>query len=89
MKVPTKSVPKPIVKIPKAGYGFREGRGFSIGELKEAGLSVGKARALGLYVDVRRRSVRKDNVEALKSFLKEVEEKSKAEALRNQTKVKG
>jgi large subunit ribosomal protein L13e len=79
MKVSTKSIPKPIVKIPKAGYGFREGKGFSIGELKEAGLSVGKARALGLYVDVRRRSVRKENVEALKKFLKEVEGKAKAE----------
>ncbi len=89
MKVPTKSVPKPVVKIPKAGYGFREGRGFSIGELKEAGLSIGKARALGLYVDVRRRSVRKDNVEVLKRFLKEVEEKSKAETPQNQTEVKG
>jgi|YelNatPaOPRAMG01_1025707.scaffolds.fasta_scaffold01017_4 large subunit ribosomal protein L13e len=89
MKVSTKSIPKPIVKIPKAGYGFREGRGFSIGELKEAGLSVGKARALGLYVDVRRRSVRKENVEALKKFLKEVEGKAKAETQQNQTEVKG
>jgi large subunit ribosomal protein L13e len=89
MKVSTKSIPKPIVKIPKAGYGFREGKGFSIGELKEAGLSVGKARALGLYVDVRRRSVRKENVEALKKFLKEVEGKAKAETQQNQTEVKG
>ncbi len=88
MNVSSRNMPKPIVKIPKAGYGFREGRGFSIGELKEAGLSVGKARTLGLYVDVRRRSVRKDNVEVLKSFLKEVEESSKAKAPQNPAEVK-
>ncbi len=73
---------KPVVKIPKAGYGFREGRGFSIGELKEAGLSVNKARMLGLYVDTRRRSTRKDNVEALKRFLRAIEEEAKAKTSR-------
>ncbi|MBS7611008.1 ribosomal protein L13e [Candidatus Bathyarchaeota archaeon] len=76
MSVSDKSLPKPVVKIPKVGYGFREGRGFSIGELKEAGLSIGKARMLGLYVDTRRRSIRKDNVEALKQFLKTIEMKT-------------
>lgn len=70
------SLPRPVVKIPKAGYGFREGRGFSIWELREAGLSIGKARMLGLYVDTRRRSIGKDNVEALKRFLKTVEAKT-------------
>ncbi|MEM3605009.1 MAG: ribosomal protein L13e [Candidatus Bathyarchaeia archaeon] len=78
MSTSGESLPKPIVKIPRAGYGFREGRGFSIGELKEAGLSVGRARALGLYVDCRRRSIRRDNVEALKRFLKTVKVKAEA-----------
>ncbi|MEM2849033.1 MAG: ribosomal protein L13e [Candidatus Bathyarchaeia archaeon] len=79
MSVSDKNLSKPVVKIPKAGYGFREGRGFSMGELKEAGLSVGKARMMGLYVDTRRRSIRKDNVEALKRFLKTLEAKDKTE----------
>lgn len=79
------SLPRPVVKIPKAGYGFREGRGFSIWELREAGLSIGKARMLGLYVDTRRRSIRKDNVEALKRFLKTFKAEAKTET--SQTKL--
>lgn len=75
MNISDKDLPKPIVKIPRAGYGFRVGRGFSIGELREVGLSIGKARILGLYVDVRRKSIRKENVETLKEFLKKLEEK--------------
>lgn len=68
---------KPLVKIPKRGYGFRIGRGFSIGELREAGLTVVRARMLGLYVDIRRKSVRRKNVEALKSFLNDLREAGK------------
>ncbi len=68
---------KAVVKTPRnvsrglAIPKVREGRGFSVGELKEAGLSVAKARKLGLYVDLRRRSVHPENVEALKNFIKE------------------
>lgn len=72
-----KNVPEPIVKIPRFGYGFRAGRGFSIGELKKVGLSVGRARMLGLYVDTRRRSVREENVEALKKFLERLKNTKK------------
>lgn len=66
--------PEAMVKAPKSGCGertvvrLRQGRGFSLGELKEAGLSVKEARRLGLYVDERRRSTHRENVEALRRF---------------------
>ena len=50
----------------------REGRGFSPRELEAVGLSVREARKLGLYVDERRRSLREENVEALKRFLEAI-----------------
>lgn len=52
----------------------RRGRGFTIGELKEAGLTVKEARDMGLIVDVRRRSLHSENVEILKAYTKEMEE---------------
>lgn len=60
---------KPIVKSPE-GH-MREGRGFSIGELKECDLSVTKARKLGIPVDEKRKTVYRENVELLKNFLRE------------------
>ncbi len=59
---------RPIVKVAGSNK-TRKGRGFSLGELKEAGLTVEKARAMGLYVDKRRKSVHKENVELLKKLL--------------------
>lgn len=59
---------RPIVKIAGSNR-TRKGRGFSLGELKEAGLTVEKARAMGLYVDKRRKSIHKENVELLKRLL--------------------
>ena len=46
----------------------RRGRGFSSGELREAGLSVDQARRLGLYVDLRRKTVHVENVKVLKEI---------------------
>ncbi len=59
---------RPMVEAHKAKR-LRKGKGFSLGELREGGLDPGVARRLGVAVDRRRRSVRKENVEALKSFL--------------------
>ena len=50
----------------------REGRGFSLNELREAGITLDLARKLGIRVDKRRRSCRPENVEALKEFLRNV-----------------
>lgn len=49
---------------------WRQARGFSIGELKEAGLSIDKARRLGIPIDLRRKSNHEENVNRLKEFLK-------------------
>ena len=70
---PRALVKKPrLVKYGKVNLGLRAGRGFSLGELEAVGLDVSTARKLGLYVDVRRRSVRQENVELLKNFLREM-----------------
>ncbi|AWR96289.1 50S ribosomal protein L13e [Acidianus sulfidivorans JP7] len=73
--------PQPIVKRPTYNFEypherkeFKVGRGFSLGELKAAGLKVEDAKKLGLRIDIRRKSVHNENVEALKKYL---EEKSK------------
>jgi len=70
---------KAWVKVPnliKQGgieTGWRVGRGFSAGELKEAGLTIKKARKLGLPIDRRRRSIHEYNVNRLKEILKKSE----------------
>lgn len=49
----------------------RKGRGFSIYELKAAGLSISDAKKLGIKIDKRRKSIRNENVLALKEIIKE------------------
>ena len=64
---------KALVYKPGTGKRMvRIGRGFSVGELKEVGLDVKKARKLGLYVDERRKSIHKENIEILKEFIKSI-----------------
>ncbi|MGB9959076.1 MAG: ribosomal protein L13e [Candidatus Bathyarchaeales archaeon] len=53
----------------KKGGKQRIGKGFSLGELKEAKLSVGEALKLGVPVDPRRRTTHEGNVKALKNLL--------------------
>jgi len=54
---------RPVVK--KAD-GKRKGRGFSLRELQEAGITLIQAKKLGIAVDRRRKSLHKENVEELK-----------------------
>ncbi|MEM3713271.1 MAG: ribosomal protein L13e [Thermoproteota archaeon] len=49
---------------------WRQAKGFSMGELKEVGLSIDKAKKLGIPVDPRRKSKHEENVNRLKEFLK-------------------
>ncbi|MEM3062454.1 MAG: ribosomal protein L13e [Nitrososphaerota archaeon] len=48
----------------------RIGRGFSINELKEAGITLDEARKIGIYIDFRRRSKHIENIEKLKELIK-------------------
>ncbi len=52
----------------------RAGRGFSLGELKKAGMTIKAARDLGLMVDLRRSSAYDENVKRLQEIAKAIEE---------------
>jgi large subunit ribosomal protein L13e len=56
---------RPVVKT---NTKFREGKGFSIAELKEAGLTILDAKRIGIYLDKRRKSCHSQNVQYLKSI---------------------
>ncbi len=72
------NVPVPLVKRPVlrihggVDQGLRPGRGFSLGELEEVGLTPKEAMKLGIRVDKRRRSKHPWNVEALRKYLEEI-----------------
>lgn len=66
-------IAEPMVNAPKDARP-RRGRGFSLGETKQAGLTVKDARDIGLLVDKRRKTVYVENVEALKQYMKDLEE---------------
>lgn len=66
---------RPIVKSPGRKT-FRIGRGFSLGELAEVGLDMDRARRLGIAVDRRRKTVRKENIEALKAYMESMDKSS-------------
>ena len=70
------SLPIPVVrrKLRDGRIIEREGRGFSLNELREAGITVDQAKRLGIYIDKRRRSCRRENVEALRMLLRAVSE---------------
>ena len=53
----------------KRSYEKHAGRGFSRGELKEAGITARQALKIAVEVDTRRRSVHGDNVDLLKTRL--------------------
>ncbi len=60
-----------IAPIVKRGSKVRTGRGFSVDEVKEAGVNVGEARRLGVPVDQRRSTTYPENVESLKAWIVE------------------
>jgi len=66
--IPVVRIISPVVK---RGLKTREGRGFSVDELKAADLNPGEARHLGIPVDTRRSSSYEENVEALRRWAEE------------------
>lgn len=61
-----------IVKSPQDGRPKR-GRGFSSEETAQAGLTIDEARRMGLIVDIRRKTVHQENIDALKQYVKDLE----------------
>jgi large subunit ribosomal protein L13e len=57
----------------RSGYRIRKGRGYSLGELKEAGIDLRVARKNGVPVDMWRQTKHPENVEHLKSAMKATE----------------
>jgi len=74
----TIEIPAPIVKRPRliklkgVDPGMRPGRGYSLRELKQAGLTITIAKQLGVPIDLRRRSLHQHNVNMLKEFLSKI-----------------
>ncbi|KXH75625.1 MAG: hypothetical protein AM326_08850 [Candidatus Thorarchaeota archaeon SMTZ-45] len=66
-------IAEPTVKSPRDARSKR-GRGFSIEETVQAGLTITETRRMGLIVDKRRKTVHPENVEALKQYMKDLEE---------------
>ncbi|MET1101913.1 MAG: 50S ribosomal protein L13e [Pyrodictiaceae archaeon] len=70
---PRATVKKPrLLKHGIIDLGVRMGKGFSISELEEVGLSLEDAKRIGLPIDARRRSKWEWNVRALKTFLEKL-----------------
>jgi ribosomal protein L13E len=71
------NVEKPIVKRQRRGRELiRNGRGYSKGELKQAGFdNINLARIHGIQVDVLRKTCHPENVEQLKSIAKKPRQK--------------
>jgi large subunit ribosomal protein L13e len=66
---PTGAPPTAIVEVRHGGSKMRrQAKGYSLGEVAQANLSVGQARGWGVLVDGKRRSVLEENVEALKKW---------------------
>ena len=70
--------PKPLVKKPRLikdrgiSVGLREGRGFSLSELKAVGLTAEEAKRLSIPIDKRRRSTHEWNIRILQEYLNSI-----------------
>lgn len=74
---PTSGLLRPIVHPPtiKYNYKMRQGRGFTLDELKEAGVNRKEARTIGIAVDHRRRNRSAESLQLNVQRLKEYKSK--------------
>ena len=69
-KMPKMSSPVPLVpRFVHGAHKLRKARGFSLGELKQAGLLKSQARSMKVRIDERRSTIHAQNVTALATFL--------------------
>ncbi|MHA1644553.1 MAG: ribosomal protein L13e [Candidatus Freyarchaeota archaeon] len=66
---------------------FRAGKGFSLGEIQGAGLTVHEAKRLSLRIDRRRKTTHEINIQAIKAYVKEQKEKLKKEKAEEAKKI--
>lgn len=64
----SKQKPIPMVKSPSKDSHLREGKGFSLDEIREAGKSIELLNALKVKIDYFRKSSHKENIEKLKTI---------------------
>jgi ribosomal protein L13E len=70
-------IAKPVIKR-NFGYVVRNGRGYSLDEIKEAGLERRVAQRHGVPVDVWRKTKLAENVEQLRPVAKAISESPKS-----------
>jgi len=63
---------RPEIQSPQSGE-TRNGRGFSLHELKDAGISLADARWMAIPIDSRRKTKHANNVKALKDYVNRIE----------------
>ena len=59
---------KSVVHAPTRKQQVREGRGFSLEEIKRAGLTLSEAKILELPIDKRRKTTHPKNIQTLKEY---------------------
>jgi len=67
--------PQPIVQ--KKNGRTRTGKGFSRGEIREAGAGFRQALKVGIPIDLRRKTKREENVKVIKQYLRSLSSKKK------------
>ena len=82
---------RPAVRIPSLHGNFRQraGRGFTVTEIKQAGLTVDFARTIGISVDTRRRNLSEEALQTNIQRLKEYKAKLVLFPLKNGKAKKG
>ena len=78
-----------IVKSPSKEANLRKGAGFSLGEIKSAGINIQRIKNLGVRVDFFRESVHNSNIQLLKDLkVSEKKDKKRAPFVHSEKKIR-